>query len=229
MPSSYSDEVLLSALEYARGDDRTVLVGALGEAKGDRGPAALRRLAAPESGEGGYVRAVAIVGLARRTGVEGTPTYVRALRDRSVPVQLAAAGALAEYGNERATSETLAWLRRKLRRKARSASLDPTEVPSVLRFADRNGVLRDVADLLAENRDQLDPDEWRWLVDVWPAFATAPGMAGDIAPPDREKLDQPLYEDHRLEPDRAEEARLEDEYVRSALARAQKRARAPGR
>ncbi len=144
-----------------------------------------------------------------------------------MPVQLAAASALAEHGDERATSEMLAWLRTKLRRKTRLANWDPNEVRSVLRFADRNGLLRDVADILAENRDRLHPDERRWLLEVWPGVATESGpIEGDVAAPDRELLAQPLYEDHRQEPD-PEADEMWSEFVREALTRTQKRAGQP--
>jgi hypothetical protein len=222
MPSDYSDDALLSALEDAHGDDRVLLVGALGDAHGDRGPEALRKLAAPESGEGGYLRAAAIGALARRMGAAAAPTYLRGLRDKSVPVQLAAAEALAECGDERATTEMLAWLRRKLRRKGRLANWDPDEVRSALRFADRNGALREVAAALDEHRDRLHPDEHRWLLEVWPALATGSHAPGDdMAPPDRQLLGQPMIEDHRDEPD-PEDDEMWDELVRQALARAQR-------
>lgn len=225
MPAAYSDDVLLSALDHAHGDERVLLVGALGDAHGDSGPKALRHLAARERGEGGYVRAAAIGALARRTGAGATPTYLHGLRDKSVAVQLAAADALAEHGDESATTELTAWLRRKLRRKARLANWDPNELRSVLRFADRNGALRTVAAILSENRDRLHPDEREWLLEVWPALATgSPAPENDIAPLDRQVLGQPMIADHRNEPD-PEEEEMGDEYVRQALARAQRRAR----
>lgn len=50
--------------------------------------------------------------------------------------------------------------------------------------------------------------------------------AGDIAPPDEEKLAQLLYEDHRHEPDPEEDA-IWDGYVRKVLSRAHKHAGQP--
>lgn len=228
VPVDYSDEVLLSALEHARGDDRSVLVSALARSRGGEASARLRHMVDPDSGEQGVTREAALWALARREGAAETLVYARALRDRSVYVQSAASQALAEYGDAPATAEMLAWMRRKLRRKNRVASLDYEEVRAPLRFATRNGVLREVARILVESWDRLDQEERRWLAQAWPALRTAASsLEGDIDRPDDNMLSEPIPEDHRGEmtPEfDAELSQMEDQYVAEALARAQRRA-----
>lgn len=81
-----------------------------------------------------------------------------------------------------------------------------------------------VSAVLDDNRDQLHPDERGWLTEVWPALAGSHAPEGDSAPPDRQLLGQPMFEDHRDEPD-PEEDEMWDEFVRQALGRAQRLAR----
>jgi len=219
----YSDDVLMAALEHARGDDRTVLVGALGRARGDLGPEALRRFVRPEGGEAGHTRAAALQALGRRVGADETMLYASALTDRSVPVQLAAIQVLAQCGDRRAAREVFGWLQRKLRRKSRSRNWDPEEVPSVIRYADRNGLLAAVAELLVEHLGTLEDDERAWLGQVWPAVASgALSSNGELPAPDRGRLSQPLFEEHLVDVDHEIET-MWDGFVREALSRAQRR------
>jgi hypothetical protein len=180
-------------------------------------------MVAAESGEDGPTRARALQALALRTGAEHTPIYYAALRDRSITVQTSAADVLARLGDERAGEEMLAWLARKLRRRARMNSWDPDEVPCAIRFAERNGLLPQVADVLA-HLTRLHEDERAWLTDVWPEVARADiPVEARLAPPDVAKLGQPVYREHQTETDPELDA-MEDIETRDALARAHKRA-----
>lgn len=226
MPAvSYRDDHLIAALEHARGDDRTLLVGALGRPEGDAGPAVLRAFASAESNEAGHTRAVALRALGDRVGAKETGLYAAALSDRSVPVQSAAAGVLAGHGDIGAASDLLTWLTRKLRRKSRAQNWDPEELRSVIRFADRNQVLADLAKILLEHRDLLMSEERRWLTQVWPAALADAPSAADLSELDRDRLAAPLFEEHRSDP-AAEDAvdALASEFVQKALARSERRA-----
>lgn len=152
-------------------------------------------------------------------------TYVGALADSYAPVQVIAAMALAEYGDDRAGEEPIEWLDRKLKRKNRSSSWDPLEVPSVLAYAARHGLLDALAAVLDRNLPRLEPEERARLTEVWP------GLGGwrqerhqTISPPNPVALDAWLYE-HTQRDD--EEDPVEDEYIARALARAQKRPGGP--
>jgi hypothetical protein len=228
VPENYRDEVLLSALEHARGDDRSVLVSALARSRGGEAAVRLRHMVDPDSGEQGFTREAALLALARRQGAAETPVYAGALRDRSVYVQSAASQALAEYGDPRATAEMLAWMRRKLRRKNRAATLDYEEVRAPIRFATRNGALREVARILVESWDRLDLEERHWLARAWPGLRVAASSdEGDIDQPDDNMLSEPIPEDHRVPETMQEleaELQMEDQFVQEALARAHRRA-----
>jgi uncharacterized protein (DUF2267 family) len=227
MPAvSYRDDLLIAALEDAHGDDRTVLVGALGRSEGDAGPPLLRALVSPESNEAGHIRAAALRALGDRVGAKETRLYAAALSDRSVLVQAAAAGVLAEHGDSRATPDLINWLTRKLRRKSRAHTWDPEEIRSAVRYADRNQVLADLASTLLEHRDLLMDEERRWLEQVWPAALADAPSAGDLRELDRGRLAIPLFEEHRDDP-ATEDAvsALADEFVQKALARSQRRAK----
>jgi hypothetical protein len=150
--------------------------------------------------------------------------YAAALTDRSVPVPLAAIEVLARYGDRRAVPEVFGWLRRKLRRKSRSANWDPDEVRSVIRFADQNGLLQEAADILVEHLGLLEAEEFTWLGEVWPAATSgALPSTGEVPAPDWDRLAQPLFEDHRMDVSPELEAMWEDS-VRKALSSAQRRA-----
>jgi hypothetical protein len=224
--SNYRDDRLVAALEHAHGDDRSVIVGALGDSDGDGGPAALRAFASPESDEPGHTRAVALQALGRRMGAKETDLYAAALSDRSVLVQLAAADVLAEHGDDRAMSDMLDWLTRKLRRKSRAATWDPEEIRSAVRYADRNQVLADLARTLRQHRDLLMDEERGWLRQVWPAALADAPSATALGELDRDRLAEPLFDEHRRDPatDDAVSA-LEAEYVHEALARSERRAK----
>ena len=220
----YRDELLITALESARGDDRTVLVGALGQSEGSAGPAALRALASPDSHEAGHTRAMALRALGDRVRSAETVRYAAALSDRSVAVQLAAAGVLAEHGDSRATSAVLGWLVRKLRRNGRADSWDPDEIRLAVRYADRNDVLADLARVLLEHRDRLVTEEHRWLQQVWPAALADAPSAAQLRKLDSDRMERPLFDEHRSDPNHDEAVNdLADEFVEKALTRAQRR------
>lgn len=223
--SNYRDDRLVAALEHARGDDRTVIVGALGDSEGDAGPAMLRALASQECDEAGHTRAVALQALGRRVGAMETRLYAAALSDRSVPVQLAAADVLAEHGDNRATSDLLNWLARKLRRKSRAATWDPEEIRSVVRYASRNQVLADLARTLRQHRGHLMNEERGWLQQVWPAALADAPSATAVYELDRDRLAEPLFEEHRSGPATDDAVSALEADVQEALMRSERRAK----
>ena len=167
---------------------------------------------------------MALHGLGRRVGALETLLYASALVDRSVPVQLAAMDVLARYGDRRAAAEVFGWLRRKLRRKSRPGNWDPNEVPCVIRFADRNGLLAKVAQILVDDLGRLEEEERVWLREVWPAVGRGALPANEQVPaPDPARLCEPLLEEHRVDVDPNAEALFEG-FVRESLSRAQRRA-----
>lgn len=224
----YTDDEVLGALEHARGYAREVLVRALGRSTGTRGPERLREIASPDSGEHGWPREAAMLALVLREGAAATPVYMSGLRDRSMYVRSAAAHALAESGDERATDDVLAWMNKKLGRKNRAATLDYEEVRAPLRFAYRNGALHGAAKILVRHWDNLDQEEHDWLNDTWPdLFVAAIQPEDGFALPDEKMLDQVVCKDHRspysaakIDEINAELLREFDDEVTKMLARA---------
>lgn len=220
------DNTVIAALPYARGYDRELLVGALGSSAGTEGATELRRIAQPDSGEHGRIRATAIEALSRRTGAADTPVYARALRDRSTLVQTHASLALADVGDERAAGEFLAWLVRKLRRKTRVDTWDPDEVPSLVRYAARNPqILTQLAEVLDRHMRLLQPEEQRWLWRVWPSvFGHEAGGAEEVTPPQPQQLQTPVFSESAPQQEDEEEEDFWSPLRTEALARAQRRA-----
>jgi len=224
LPALYRDDVIAAALPFVKGDDRTVLIGALGSSQGATGADLLHQVFGERGSGTGHDRAVALSGLRFRIGAEGTPLYAAALTDRSVPVQLSAILALAQFGDARATTPVIAWLTRKLRRNNRLATCDPWEVPAPITFAVRNECVQQVAVVLVSNLSRLDPTEREWLALVWPDLESR-GVGSDPSPPDPVGLDKWLYESATRPEDYAASQRFTDTYVQAALARAHRRAR----
>lgn len=224
MPQTYDEAALLFALEHARGWDREVLLRALGRSSGVDGVVALRRFAAADSGEKGTARAAAIQALGKRVGAEDTERYASALRDQSSYVQLAAIAVLAQVGDARAGSDVFDWFRRKVRRATRSRSWDPTELPSVLRYADRNDLLGEFAPILHQHLPLLESEERAWLRRVWPIVESYDDntRSGEIPAPDRVQLSQPLFEEHRFDADPAELEEIWNSLFREAFERVQR-------
>lgn len=221
----FRDAELLDALRHARGDDRTLLVIGLGDADGDQGPAALRELYASEKG---HVRSAALASLARRTGADCTDVCLDALHAPSAMLQQQAAQLLADYGSAAAAVEVFGWLRKRLRRKNRSHSWDPTEVPSAIRFAVRHGLHRDVAAVILESWDRLEVDERAWLARTWPALVDHAGRPADpdtVAPPGPVPFE--VYEDERT-PAELSASEAYSEHIEAALERARKSAARSG-
>lgn len=224
------DADLLTALPFARGDDRAVLFIALGHSEGIEGPAQLRQLYASETG---HARSRALHALARRCGAAATDVLSEALRSRSIEVQGTAASALAEHGTVDAAEAVFEWLDRKLGRKRREATWNPYELPSAIWFAVRHGLHAEVARIIVRHWLALNRDEQHWLHRTWPALfdgTGSPVVAKDAPPPDQVQGD--VYEDERGSSWRDEPDAWENvygEYIRKALENAtRKRLRAEG-
>jgi hypothetical protein len=225
MVDLHRDEVIVAALPYARGEDRAVLVGALGSSRGSEGVPALYQLIQAQGPGSSQIRSSALQQLATRVGKEATPAFAEALRDRSAEVQTAALLVLVECGDDRAVPDVLAYLKRRLRRKNRLATWDPQEVPAPIAFALRHGVLDQVAQILTDNLARLDDEEWTRLMAAWPQVASGrlSGSHG-LPPPDSATLDDWLYEYGGRREDRQDDAAAWASVVVKALARAQQRA-----
>lgn len=226
MVDLHRDEVIVAALPYARGEDREVLVGALGSASGSEGVPALYQLVREQGPGSSHIRSSAVQQLATRVGKEATPVYAEALRDRSAEVQTAALLVLVECGDDRAVPHVLAYFKRRLRRKNRLATWDPREVPGTIAFALRHGVLDQVAQILTDNLARLDDEEWTRLMTAWPQVASGriSGSQG-LRRPDPAMVDDWLYEYGGRREDRPDDdAGACESAVIKALVRAQQRA-----
>lgn len=172
MDQRYRDADLITALPYARGFDRELLICALGYSEGEEGGAELRRLFQTEKG---HNRESALASLAFRAGAASTSLCVQALHTPSAQLQETAARLLVEFGDASAAAEMLDWLDMRLRRKNRSRTWDPTELPSGISSAVRNGQLREVATVISRRWSNLEDDERDWLRRTWPALFTDDG------------------------------------------------------
>lgn len=132
----YRDADLITALPHARGFDRELLICALGYSEGKDGESELRHLYETEKG---HNRSVELASLALRAGAASTSVCVRAQHTTSAQLQERAARLLTEFGDASASAEVLEWLDRRLGRKNRSRTWDPTEMPSGIKFAVRHG------------------------------------------------------------------------------------------
>jgi hypothetical protein len=157
------DDDLVRAYAHARGEDRFVLLQALGATDGDAGTALLMREAAAQGRGAADVRSVALEALGQRADGAATGVYVRALADTSVQVQISAALCLALHGDGSATAPFLSWMDSKLKRKRRLANWDPREVPAPLLHAVRNGAVDTWTTVLIRHLDALAAEEEAWL------------------------------------------------------------------
>ena len=176
MGQRYRDADLISALPYARGFDRELLICALGYSEGEGGEAELRRLFETENG---HNRSAAVASLALRVGAASTPVLVQALHTTSAQLQESAARLLAKFGDASDSAELLGWVDRRLGRKNRSRTWDPTELPTGIIFAARHGQLSEVAAVITRRWSNLEDDEHEWLRTTWPGPFTDDGSPGN--------------------------------------------------
>lgn len=169
MSLRHTTDEILDAIPRFSGWRRGQLIAALSFTSGALPPIALLEEAALR-GDTAAEREPAIYTLRNRFGADGLATYVRALNDRSVPVQVLAAAALGETGDASVSEEFFAWARKRFGNSRRLNSAEWGELIALLEFASRTGLLTDAASLLRRYRHNLTEDEVSALERLAPGF-----------------------------------------------------------
>ena len=178
---------------------RVEIAAALGDARGDAGPAALRRiLEAPAQRD---LTCAALLALAKRCATEATADLASALASRDGVVKDYAMLGLAGAGDDTAWDEAFGRLKQLLRRPGPPATLNlrflsvQSPVAAAIcylgRHLDGPGGHRTVR-LVGELQDRWDyvgSGEKQWLAQVWPE-CTAGRNASAIPAPDGRRLQQ---------------------------------------
>jgi len=164
---------LLAAWANAAPNERAILVGALGEATGAEGVPFLRRLAADPAAERDE-RCVALLALAKRSGVDASDVLAEALYDDDEDVRNYGLIALSCVGDDRAVDHVHALMALDL------ADPDRRDLPFATQYMSipmatylvRHARTRDredeLASLIRENVAHLGKAERDWLTVFWP-------------------------------------------------------------
>lgn len=175
--------------------DLAVLVAALGDSRGARGPAALR-LILSDSTAGRDIRCAAVLALAKRCGSDASGDLVSALEAKDSVLKEYAIASLAAVGDSRAWDAVFHRLKQVLARRSRDyVTLDPTDTElcaSYLgRHLDNDGPRRDrVVTLVRRRWGNIHSVEQRWFHRYWPECDPTIGPSQPTQFPSPDKLSE---------------------------------------
>lgn len=199
MEGSAGDAELAAAMGDVPASRQVEIAAALGDARGDAGPVALRGILRASAQRD--VSCAALLALAKRCGADASAELASALASRDSVVKRYAMLGLAGAGDDRAWEEAFGRLKQLLRRSGPPPSLSPrflsvqSPVAAAICYLGRhldgpggNRTVRLVRELRSR-WEQIGSGEKQWLAQVWPGCAPGPDES-EIPAPDGPRLQQ---------------------------------------
>jgi len=213
---SVPDEDLISELGRARGFRRVEIAAALGDSRGETGPAELRRML-QETGPGtSDLRSAALLALARRCQDEAHDDYVAAFHSRDAATREYAAVALSAYGRDGLWEEVAQRLGETVRRTGRRGTT-PSVVIAMIVYLARHASndsrrLTALVVLIREHWAGLDTDSGDevtpWIATHWPDAAPSGPNPHEVPAPDTAAMERWIRSDPLFAPLRESGERL---------------------
>jgi HEAT repeat protein len=192
------ESFLVAALERCSGDDRVLIIAALGEAEGSKGVPLLRSLAVDHA-ESSESRCASLVALAKRESASASDVLRECMDDDHEDVRHYALHCLACVGDDRAWDLVYRRLQDLLSGPAprspgalssRALSIQSVKLLAIGYLARHlSSVQREAAvvELMRSRRNRLYTAEGEWLKEHWPA-CTHDGVVPSEEPPDVSRI-----------------------------------------
>jgi hypothetical protein len=169
-----------------------IVVIALGNARGEAGPAALHRVLRRSNASLGVLRA-ALLALAKRCGVAASPELMGGLESEDEGVRKAAILGFAGVGDDRAWELVFARLEQRLHhptRRIENPHRDLMAFCYLARHVGETGCERStrLVGLIRDRWNHLDDEERHWLAKYWPESRPGGPAPESVQPPDGEVI-----------------------------------------